>query len=132
MSETTEKCELSSNKILATNSSHTLMPTTSTSATPLSPLATNSWYRQKFELYRDVIEEKVRDAYPELPQTYKLKPTNIECSTMKGYDLDFPIELHDGRSTIASVAYSSGSRPPYTKEERRQLVTIRRNMAPNY
>ncbi|CAM2698047.1 unnamed protein product [Rotaria socialis] len=94
MSETTEKDEPSSNKILATNFSHTLMPTTSTPATPLSPLVTNLRYRQKFELYHDVIEEKLRDTYPELPQTYELKPTNIECSTMKGYDLDFPIELH--------------------------------------
>ncbi|CAF3736537.1 unnamed protein product [Rotaria socialis] len=90
MSETTEKDEPSSNKILATNFSHTLMPTTSTPATPLSPLVTNLRYRQKFELYHDVIEEKLRDTYPELPQTYELKPTNIECSTMKGYDLDFP------------------------------------------
>ncbi len=77
------------------------MPTT-----PTSPLAENPWYRQKFEFvclshsffyynfctqYRDAIEEKVRDEYPDLPEKHKLEPTNIEHSTMKGYDLDFPV-----------------------------------------
>ncbi|UJR07517.1 hypothetical protein I4U23_011806 [Adineta vaga] len=102
------------------------MPNTST-----SPLAHNPWYRQKFEFYRDVIEEKVRDEYPDVPTTYKLEPNNIEQSTTKGYDLDFPIDLHDGRSTIVSVAYSSGGRPPYSKEERSKLVTIRQYTTEN-
>jgi hypothetical protein len=38
-----------------------------------------------------VIEEKVRDEFPDLPKTHKLQPTNIEHSTVKGYDLDFPV-----------------------------------------
>jgi hypothetical protein len=38
-----------------------------------------------------VIEEKVRDEYPDLPQMHKLQPANIEHSTVKGYDLDFPV-----------------------------------------
>jgi hypothetical protein len=43
------------------------------------------------------------------------------------YFLLSQIELHDGRSAVVSIAYGSGSRPPYTKEERRKLVTIRQN-----
>lgn len=85
--------------------------TMSVPITPTSPLATNPWYRQKFEFvcrrekkaflasslsstnfqYRDAIEEKVRDEYPDIPKTYKLEPSNIERSTAKGYDLDFPV-----------------------------------------
>jgi hypothetical protein len=38
-----------------------------------------------------VIEEKVRDEYPDVPQTHKLQPATIEHSTVKGYDLDFPV-----------------------------------------
>jgi len=38
-----------------------------------------------------VIEEKVRDEYPDLPQAHKLQPANIEHSNVKGYDLDFPV-----------------------------------------
>jgi hypothetical protein len=38
-----------------------------------------------------VIEEKVRDEYPDLAQMPKLEPANIEHSAEKGYDLDFPV-----------------------------------------
>ena len=38
-----------------------------------------------------MIEEKVRDEYPDVPQTHKLQPANIEHSAVKGYDLDFPV-----------------------------------------
>lgn len=41
--------------------------------------------------FRDAIEEKVRNEYPDIPKTYKLEPSNIERSTLKGYDLDFPV-----------------------------------------
>ncbi|CAF3483831.1 unnamed protein product [Rotaria sp. Silwood1] len=129
MNETTIDDTLVSNKTLSTTSNPTLMRAVSMPATPTSPLAKNPWYQKKFELYRDVIEEKLRDLYPELPQMYKLQPVNIECSTLNGHDLDFSIELHDGRSTVVSISY--GSQPPYTKEERRKLVTIRQNTGAN-
>ncbi|CAF3847531.1 unnamed protein product [Rotaria sordida] len=89
MNETTIDDTVLSNKTLTTNSNPSLLRAVSVPATSTSTLAKTPWYQQKFELYRDVIEEKVRDAYPELPQMYKLQPANIECSTMKGYDLDF-------------------------------------------
>jgi len=92
-----------------------------------SPIANNPWYRQKFEFYRDVIEEKVHEQYPGLPSTQKLEPANIELSQVKGYDLDFPVDLKDGRSAIVSVAYGHGGRPPYLKEERRSLVYVRQD-----
>jgi hypothetical protein len=47
------------------------------------------------------------------------------------YFLSIQIELHDGQSAVVSVAYGSGSRPPYLKEERRKLVTIRQNTTDN-
>ncbi|UJR29976.1 hypothetical protein I4U23_017523 [Adineta vaga] len=117
---------------ISTKPSHPPMIRSATlPATPVSPLATNPWYRQKFELYRDVIEEKVHDEYPNLPEKHPIQPANIEHSTIKGYDLDFPIELQDGQSTIVSVSYGSGHRPPYTKEERRKLVSLRQNTTEN-
>jgi hypothetical protein len=38
-----------------------------------------------------VIEEKIRNEYPDLPPKHKLEPANIQHSTVKGYDLDFPV-----------------------------------------
>ncbi|CAF2526858.1 unnamed protein product [Rotaria sp. Silwood2] len=131
MNETTIDDTLLTNKISVTTYNPSLVRAVLMPATSTSLLAKSPWYRQKFEIFRDVIEEKVRDAYPELPETYKLQPANIEYSTMKGYDLDFFIKLHDGRSTVVSISYGSGSRPPYTKEERRKLVIIHQNTVSN-
>ncbi len=111
MSETKVNDASPSNETSAAASRPPMVRAATLPTTPTSPLATNPWYQKKFELvcyttdvfrnffcqynfcmqYRDVIEEKVRDEYPDLPQTHKLQPANIEHSNVKGYDLDFPV-----------------------------------------
>lgn len=94
-------------------------------ATPTSPLAENPWYRQKFEMvssfslhfmsmiivfyskHRDVIEERIREEYPDLPAKHKIEPAAIEHSILKGYDLDFPVRTeHCTLSYIANALFA--------------------------
>ncbi|CAF1102884.1 unnamed protein product [Adineta ricciae] len=131
MSETSATKDNQMNETASKPSRPPITRATTLPTTPTSPLATNPWYQQRFELYRDVIEEKLRDEYPNLPSKHSIQPANIEHSTVKGYDLDFPIELNDGQSAIVSLAYGNGPRPPYTKDERRKLITIRQNTTDN-